>query len=191
MKPDSRSALEPFLRRIRSKALAFASLRLRDEDTALDMVQETMIGFVKVAQDYETDAWTNLFYKILLRRITDWQRKVAWRKRLCHILPFSQLGDADDDDEETDETFTHAGNATPDTAESAYDADILSGQFERALQSLPPRQQEAYLLRQWQAMSVKETADIMGCSEGSVKTHLSRAMQTLKTQLGEWLDESA
>ncbi|WP_287600048.1 sigma-70 family RNA polymerase sigma factor [Thiothrix sp.] len=187
MKPDTRSALEPFLRRIRPQALAFASLRLRDEDTALDMVQETMIGFVKVAANYETDAWKNLFYKILLRRISDWQRKVAWRNRLYHILPFSQLSDADDD--ETEETFTHAGNATPDTAESAYDAGILSGHFERVLQSLPPRQQEAYLLRQWQAMSVKETASIMGCSEGSVKTHLSRAMQTLKEQLGEWLDE--
>ena len=188
MKPDTRSALEPFLRRIRSPALAFASLRLRDEDTALDMVQETMIGFVKVAPNYEAEAWKNLFYKILLRRITDWQRKTAWRNRLYHILPFSQLGNADDD-AEIEEIVTHADNATLDTAASAYDAGMLSGQFERVLQSLPPRQQEAYLLRQWQAMSVKATADIMGCSEGSVKTHLSRAMQTLKEQLGEWLDE--
>jgi len=88
LKPDTRSALEPFLRRIRSPALAFASLRLRDEDTALDMVQETMIGFVKVAPNYEAEAWKNLFYKILLRRITDWQRKVAWRKRIPHPAVF-------------------------------------------------------------------------------------------------------
>jgi RNA polymerase sigma-70 factor (ECF subfamily) len=188
LKPDSQPELEPFLRRIRSPALAFAVVRLRDEDTALDMVQDTMIGFIKVAANYEVAAWKNLFYKILLRRITDWQRKVAWRNRLCYILPFSQLGNADDDDEE-DNMAIHAGNATPDTAESAYHAGILSGHFERVLQSLPARQQEAYLLRQWQGMNVKETADIMGCSQGSVKTHLSRAMQTLREQLGEWLDE--
>lgn len=186
MEQDSGAGMEPFLRRIRSQALAFAVVRLRDEDAALDMVQDTMIGFVKAAQGYGEEAWTNLFYKILLRRITDWQRKAAWRNRLCHILPFSQLGDADD---EEDDFFINTGNAIPDTAASAYDAGILSRCFERVLHSLPPRQQEAYLLRQWQAMSVKETADIMGCSEGSVKTHLSRAMQTLRVQLGEWLDE--
>ncbi|MBU0656976.1 MAG: sigma-70 family RNA polymerase sigma factor [Gammaproteobacteria bacterium] len=188
MKPDSQPELEPFLRRIRSPALAFAVVRLRDEDTALDMVQETMIGFVKVASGYGEEAWTNLFYKILLRRITDWQRKVAWRTRLCCILPFSQLGNADDDDGE-DNITAHAGNTIQDMAESAYDAGILFGHFERVLQSLPARQQEAYLLRQWQGMDVKATADIMGCSQGSVKTHLSRAMQTLREQLGEWLDE--
>lgn len=108
---------------------------------------------------------------------------VKWHgASVYHILPFSQLGDADDD--ETEEAVTHAGNATPDTAASAYDAGILSGHFERVLQSLPARQQEAYLLRQWQGMNVKETADIMGCSQGSVKTHLSRAMQDLKGATG-------
>lgn len=188
MKPDSPPELEPFLRRIRSPALAFAVVRLRDEDTALDMVQDTMIGFVKAAHGYGEEAWTNLFYKILQRRITDWQRKRAWRNRLCHILSFSQLGNADDDDDEEDKMAAHAGDTTQDTAESAYHAGILSGHFERVLQSLPARQQEAYLLRQWQGMSVQETADIMGCSQGSVKTHLSRAMQALKAQLGEWLD---
>lgn len=187
LEQDDRQALEQFLKQIRSQALAFTVVRLRDEDMALDIVQDTMIGFVKAAPGYAEEAWTNLFYKILLRRITDWQRKVAWRARLCHILPFSQLGDTDDDDD-GNSLDSHAGAATPDTAESAYHATILSGHFERVLQSLPARQQEAYLLRQWQGMNVKETADIMGCSQGSVKTHLSRAMQTLRAELGEWLD---
>ena len=177
--------LEQFLGETRSKMLAFAVFRIRDEETALDLLQEAMIGFINSAHRYEKAAWTNLFYKILTRRITDWQRKQAWRQKLRHIMPFSQL------DVEQNERVDAAGIAEPslnNPVESQQISDELAQQFEQLLQTLPPRQQEAYLLRQWQGMSIRETASIMQCTEGSVKTHFFRAMQTLKAQLGGWVD---
>ena len=141
---------------------------------------------VKSAANYEEEAWTNLFYKILTRRITDWQRKQTWRRKLRHILPFSHLGEADD---EWDNDYTDVDNTASNPVQSQLGADELANRFEAVLQLLPPRQQEAYLLRQWQGLSIKETAVIMQCSEGSVKTHFFRAMQSLREQLGEWIDE--
>ena len=187
MKPNIDRELERFLGQIRSKTLAFATFRLKNEDTALDILQETMMGFVKSAHRYEEEAWTNLFYKILTRRITDWQRKQTWRRKLRHIMPFSQLGESE---EEYDNFYTDADNTASNSTHSQLSADELSSQFEAALQLLPPRQQEAYLLRQWQGLSIKETAAIMQCGEGSVKTHFSRAMHSLKDQLGGWINET-
>jgi RNA polymerase sigma-70 factor (ECF subfamily) len=187
LKQDIERKTERFLYEIRSKTLAFAIFRLKDEEAALDILQETMMGFVKSAPRYEEEAWTNLFYKILTRRITDWQRKITWRRKLRNILPMSRLGEAEDG---RDNLYTDEYNTASNPTESEFAATKLGEQFETVLQALPARQQEAYLLRQWQGFSVKETAIIMQCSEGSVKTHLFRAMKTLKEQLGGWINET-
>jgi len=179
--------LDRFLHEIRSRTLAFAIFRLKDEEVALDVLQETMMGFVKSAHRYEEEAWNNLFYKILTRRITDWQRKQTWRRKLRHILPFSHLAEAEED---SDNLYTDPDNTQSDIVHSQAGANELAKQFESVLNSLPARQQEAYLLRQWQGLSIQETADIMQCSVGNVKTHHFRAMKSLKAQLGEWIDES-
>jgi RNA polymerase sigma-70 factor (ECF subfamily) len=184
--------LEQFLLKIRSKAFAFTVFRIRDEDHALDILQDTMMGFVKVVAQYEKKIWINLFYKILKRRISDFQRKQYWRNRLQQIIPFSQLKvsrQSHSEAENWDNLHTDPDNTHANPVESQYAVEHLYHDFEQALQTLSNRQQEAYLLRQWQGMSVKDTADIMGCSTGSVKTHLHRAMQSLKTQLGEWINE--
>ena len=189
MKQNIESELERFLVRIRSKTLAFAVFRIRDEEAALDILQETMMGFVKSAHNYDEEAWTNLFYKILTRRITDWQRKVIWRRKLRHFIPFSQLTESEGTESELDNFLTHDDNTQSNPVHSQLGADELSDQFQAALKLLPSRQQEAYLLRQWQGLSIKETAKIMQCTEGSVKTHFFRAMAFLKEELGEWIDE--
>lgn len=176
--------LSRFLQNVRSAALAFTCFRVRDEEVALDLLQEAMIGFTTSAKKYDEEIWKNIFYKILGRRITDWQRKQIWRNRIVHIIPFSGLSS---ESEESDPIEFLTDN--DEEPEQNYNAEQLSQHFEAALAKLPPRQQEAYLLRQWQTFSVKDTAVIMKCSEGSVKTHLSRAMQTLREQLGEWIDE--
>ena len=181
--------LERFLIQNRAKTLAFATYRVKDEGHALDLLQDAMIGFVKVAKSYDEEAWLNLLYKILKRRITDFQRKQSGRSRLRQILSFSQLKSIDDKELSDDDLHTDDHNTASNPVESHYSVGDLADDFERALQTLPDRQQEAYLLRQWQGMSVKETAEIMGCSEGSVKTHLSRAMQSLKANLEEWIDD--
>ena len=177
--------LSLFLRKIRNTALKFTVIRLRDEESALDVLQEAMIGFANSASGYEAEAWKNLFYKILLRRITDYQRKQGWRNRIVRIMNFSQLAQPEGEDEAA--TIIEATD-NEDSA-SGYKVDELASAFEQALEQLPARQQEAYLLRQWQDLSVAETAAAMSCSEGSVKTHLSRAFQALRKELGDWIDE--
>ena len=177
--------MEIFLIKIRVKALAFAVFRVKNEDIALDIVQDTMIGFVKSAKKYDDSAWKNLFYKILTRRVTDWQRKTIWRNKLRHFLSVSQLND------EEQEQYAQTAELSLDdnSVESHASSEELYKKFELALQGLPARQQEAYLLRQWQGNSTEQTAQIMQCSQGSVKTHFSRAMQQLRKQLGEWINE--
>ncbi len=184
MSPDWHAKLDLFLRGVRTPALKMTVLRVRDEELALDLLQEAMIGFVAAARRFEEDAWQRLFYRILLRRITDWQRKRGWRERIARILPFSALGEGDDGGEARDPEGEPAASA-----QDCHAADALAEALEQALQRLPARQQEAWLLRQWQGLSVQEAAAAMGCSEGSVKTHLSRAMRALREQLGDWIDE--
>jgi len=181
--------LEQFLLKNRAKTLTFTVFRVGDEDHALDILQDTMLGFANVAHQYDEMIWLNLFYKILKRRITDFQRKQAWRNRLQQIIPFSALKSTDKADTTWDNLHTDYDNTHSNSVESQHAVEHLSDDFEQALHALPRRQQEAYLLRQWQGMSVKETADIMGCSCGSVKTHVFRAMQALKKQLKEWINE--
>ncbi len=181
--------IERFLTAIRSKALAFATFRLGDEEAALDMVQETMMGFARTADDYEQAAWTNLFYKILTRRVTDWQRKQQWRRKLAQILPFSQFDGQGDHEGENYEARLIDGESD-DPAHDEMLTGELAATFESVLERMPARQQEAYLLRHWQGLSTRDTAAIMRCSEGSVKTHLSRAMRTLRDELGDWLNEA-
>jgi len=181
-KHDS-TALTLFLREIRNGALKFAQIRVSSEEAALDILQDSMIGFVQAVDKYEKEAWKNLFYKILKRRITDWLRKRTWRNKLAPMLSFSQI--TPEQEERPPEPEFLGANDT----DLNLDAERLLTQFETALSNLPARQQETYLLRQWQGMSVNETADIMKCSTGTVKTHLSRAMQSLKEQLGEWIND--
>ncbi len=181
MSPDWHARLDGFLRDIRSPALKMTVLRVRDEELALDLLQEAMIGFVAAARRYEEDAWPGLFYRILLRRITDWQRKRGWRERIARILPFSALAGAEGDGADPE-------GPPADSAQDCHAADELAQALERALAELPARQQEAWLLRQWQGLSVREAAAAMGCSEGSVKTHLSRALGALRERLGDWID---
>jgi len=183
---DDPKKLACFLTKYRAKMLTFSVFSLKDEEHALDVLQEAMLGFVKVASKYDEGAWLNLCYKILKRRIIDFQRKQQWRNRLRQIIPFSQLNSESCDHknsvrmDETQRVFN--------SVESQHQADCLANEFEQSFKILPKRQQEAYLLRQWQGMSTRETAEIMGCSTSSVKTHLSRAMQSLKISLGEWIE---
>ncbi|MDQ7015739.1 MAG: sigma-70 family RNA polymerase sigma factor [Gammaproteobacteria bacterium] len=176
-------ALNAFLTDIRIPALKYAQLRLQQEETALDLLQEAMIDFVSAKKKDSSDEWRGLFYKILNRRIADWHRKQYRRHKLLQIISFGQLGQTDEESQ-PEIADHHCG-------EMEYRAEELEHQFQQALQTLPARQQEAYLLRQWNGFSVKQTAAAMECSEGSVKTHLSRAMSALREALGEWINEES
>jgi RNA polymerase sigma-70 factor, ECF subfamily len=170
-------ALDGFLRGVERRALKMAEYGGAVHDDALDIVQDAMIGFVQRYADKPTADWAPLFYRCLSSRITDWQRRATvrgrWFKRLLPSL-------FDDDSSDPLEALPDAGPIDP--------ALLLSGQefsasLEAALKKLPQRQREVFLLRVWEGLDVEQTAAALGIGEGSIKTHLFRALKNLRAAL--------
>ncbi len=174
---DSQS-IEQFLSGIERRALRTAQFATRNTDEALDLVQDAMIGLVRNYSGRPAHEWTPLFYRILQSRIRDWQRRSAVRNRLRAWLPL----DSQVDGEEHDPLQNIADPAAKTPVEIMALKNTTQA-VEKALQSLPTRQREAFLLRVWEGLDVTQTAYAMGCSEGSVKTHYSRAVHSLRELL--------
>ncbi|MEY2897203.1 MAG: hypothetical protein RL669_1472 [Pseudomonadota bacterium] len=179
---STRPELERFLADVERRAFKQAAYAVRNEDAALDIVQEAMI---KLAENYAqrpATEWPLLFTRILQNAIHDHFRRS--KVRSTWITLFSALTPGEDEDADPLETL--AALAGTDGAESAADkverAQVLAA-IEEELTQLPARQREAFLLRYWEELDVAETAAAMGCSEGSVKTHCSRATHTLARAL--------
>lgn len=170
--------LNRFLAGIERRALRIAEIAIRDRDEALDLVQEAMIKLVNNYADRAEAEWIPLFYRILQNGIRDWHRRAKVRNRVM-----SWFGRGSDDDE-----YDPVAEA-PDLAGRTPDEQLQSNeamqQLERALQDLPGRQREAFMLRTFEGLDVAATAIAMGCSDGSVKTHYSRAVHTLRENLGD------
>ncbi len=169
--------MEAFLRDVEKRAYRITVASIRDADEALDIVQEAMINLVRKYSDRSAEEWRPLFYRILKNKIRDWQRRGIVRGRVMSFFG-GQEG------ETYDPVAQAAGPraANPDDAVARSDAmDAL----EEALADLPRRQREAFMLRNFEGLSVAETATAMGCSDGSVKTHYSRAVHRLRDLLGE------
>jgi len=147
-----------------------------DREEALDLVQETML---KLAEKYrhkpETD-WKPLFYRILQSRIRDWYRRQAVRNRVL-------LRPADSPDTDKIQLTKEQATINP---ESNLESERFAPALEAALMALPLRQRQAFLLRIWEGFDVRQCAVAMGCREGSVKTHLFRALQSLRIALAEF-----
>lgn len=173
-----KARLNRFFADIEKRALRIAEISIRDRDEALDLVQDAMI---KLARNYAArpaDEWTPLFYRILQNRIRDWQRRQTVRNR---VMVFFGGGTADDDYDPVAAAPDPAGRA-PDEELQTYEA---MESLEYAIAGLPGRQREAFTLRTFEGLNVAGTAAAMGCSEGSVKTHYSRAVHSLRETLGE------
>jgi RNA polymerase sigma-70 factor (ECF subfamily) len=175
----TRRALDQFLTSVEQRAFKIAQLGLRNEDDALDAVQDAMM---KLVQSYATrpeDEWRPLFYRILANRIRDMQRRRTVRGRIMAWLPVR--------DDEEDEAYDPVAQApSPEvTPARRLEIDEAIGVLETAVADLPPRQQQAFLLRNFEGLDVSATASAMGCSEGSVKTHYFRALENLRARLGE------
>ncbi len=181
-----RQRVDRFLRSVERKALVMTQLRTSDPEAALDIVQDVMLAFVRRYQNKPEEQWPPLFYTALRNRITDWYRRRASRGRWLGALTSRFGGDTDSPQEDLIQQAPAAANADP--AHRLAD-DQFGTALNGALQSLPERQREAFLLRSWQGFSTAETAAAMGCSEGSVKTHLSRATKALREQLGAYNDD--
>ena len=172
-------ALDQFLTSVEKRAFKIAQLGLRNDDDALDAVQDAMMKLVQSYSARPVEEWRPLFYRILANGIRDMQRRRTVRGRIMAWLP---LRDTEDDDEY--DPIAQAPSNDPCPAKR-LELDEAIGVLETAVQELPPRQQQAILLRNFEGLDVNETATAMGCSEGSVKTHYFRALEFLRARLGE------
>jgi RNA polymerase sigma-70 factor (ECF subfamily) len=172
-------ALNQFLAGVELKAFKIAQAALRHEDDALDAVQDAMLQLARAYSDRPPEEWKPLFYRILENRIRDMQRRRTVRGRVMAWLP--ARSDEDDDDYDP---VAQAPSPEPQPVRR-LEIDEAVGALEQALQQLPNRQRQAFLLRALEGLDVAATAQAMGCSEGSVKTHYFRAVQALRAQLGE------
>jgi RNA polymerase sigma-70 factor (ECF subfamily) len=164
-----------FLADVEKRAFRMAQAAVRDLDDALDIVQDAMFTLVRKYSHKPADEWRPLFYRILQNRITDAHRRNVFKRRFF-------------DEQETHDLIENA----PDRATAAPDfraqLDAATGELRTAVAELPRRQQQVFLLRAMEGLSVAETAHAMRCSEGSVKTHYSRALGKLRQKLEDhWL----
>lgn len=171
--------LNQFLAEVERRALRIAEIAVRDRDEAMDLVQDAMIKLVRNYSDRDSDEWAPLFYRILQNRVRDHHRRQAVRNRV--MVWFGKGKDPDSDYDPVAAAPDPMGR-TPD--EDLQNAEAMQG-LELAVHELPPRQREAFMLRTFEGLDVAGTASAMGCSQGSVKTHYSRAVHTLREQLGE------
>jgi RNA polymerase sigma-70 factor (ECF subfamily) len=171
--------LNRFLAEVERRALRIAEIGVRDRDDALDLVQDAMIKLARNYSDRSSDEWTPLFYRILQNGVRDWHRRQAVRNR---VMVWFGRGKRDDED------FDIVA-AAPDPIGRAPDEELQNSEamdsLESAVRELPRRQREAFLLRTFECLDVAGTAVAMGCSEGSVKTHYSRAIHSLRDTLRE------
>ena len=178
---SSSRALNQFLAGVELKAFKIAQAALRHEDDALDAVQDAMLQLARAYADRPEEEWKPLFYRILENRIRDMQRRRTVRGRVISWLPFR----GNDDDEDEQDPIAQAPSNDPQPARKLEIAETMEA-LEKALGTLPRRQQQVFMLRTLEGLDVAETATAMGCSEGSVKTHYFRALQSLRAQLGEF-----
>ncbi len=170
--------LDAFLRGVERRAWRVAELATRQREDAVDLVQEAMLGFVSRYGERPPEEWTPLFWRVLDSRIHDWHRRHVVRSRWTGWL--SRL--AGDDEDETDPLLNVADAREPGPLARLADREAGAA-LNAALRALPLRQRQAFLLRMWEGLDVAQTALAMRCSEGSVKTHLSRALARLREQL--------
>lgn len=171
--------LELFFSGVERRALRIAEIAVRDRDEAMDIVQDAMIKLARKYSLHPVDEWPPLFYRILQNGVRDWHRRQSVRNRV--MIMFGRAKIDDDSYDPVGEAADPAGR-TPD---ELLENDEAMGDLEIAIGRLPTRQREAFMLRTFEGLDVAATALAMDCSQGSVKTHYSRAVHSLRETLGE------
>ena len=174
-------SLESFLASVERKAFRIAQIALRHEQDALDAVQDAMLRLVRNYANRPPAEWKPLFYRILENCVRDTQRRRTVRARVISWLPWL----ANEEEADAPDPLEQAADPAPTPAVQAQTDETMQA-LEVALAALPARQRQAFLLRSLEGLDVAATARAMGCSEGSVKTHYFRALQALRTALGEF-----
>ncbi|MCK7592478.1 RNA polymerase sigma factor [Pseudomarimonas salicorniae] len=174
------AALDAFLRGVERRALRHVELAGCSREDALDILQEAMLAFVRRYRAKPAEEWPLLFWRVLESKQID-----AGRRRSVIGRWFGWLGLGEDLDG-ADPMARIADPAEPGPVQRLGDREATAA-LEKALRALPGRQRQAFLLRVWEGLDVADTARAMGVSEGSVKTHLFRALQTLRGRLEDHL----
>jgi RNA polymerase sigma-70 factor (ECF subfamily) len=180
----SRGELSAFLAGVERRAFKQAVFAVRDEEAALDIVQDAMMRLSERYGDRVPEELPPLFQRILQNAIRDWFRRQKVRSTWTTLLSAIAPGRGEEDDQDPLDSLSAAGDANreespPEQLERSQVIEII----EQELTRLPPRQREAFVMRYWEELDVAETAKAMGCSEGSVKTHCSRATHALAIAL--------
>lgn len=157
---------------------------MRDEQAALDLVQDAMLRLAEKYGDRPADELPMLFHRIMQNAIRDWYRRQKVRALWTTLLSSLSPGRADDEEQDPLEAYqaTEGSEVEAPPGARLEQAQVLEI-IEQELAKLPARQREAFLMRYWEELDVAQTARIMGCSEGSVKTHCSRAAHALAAAL--------
>ena len=175
--------LSDFLKSVEKRAFKRSVYHVRDDEAALDIVQDSMMKLAEHYGDKPLAELPMLFQRILSNCTLDWFRRQKTRNALFSNMSDFESG-SDDGEFDLLETFTFAdGSQQAESAEDTTRRAQTLREIEAHIQELPARQREAFLMRYWEEMDVAETAAAMGCSEGSVKTHCSRAVQALSKAL--------
>ncbi len=176
--------ISAFLAAVERRAFKQAMFAVRDEHSALDIVQDAMLKLTEKYSAKPAAELPMLFQRILQNTIHDHFRRQKVRSTWTTLL--SALGKGDEKDDAFDPLETlpakSDSNLNADPAQQFEQRQVMT-MIEHALERLPARQREAFLLRYWEELDVSETAAAMGCSEGSVKTHCSRAVHALAVML--------
>jgi RNA polymerase sigma-70 factor (ECF subfamily) len=175
----SRKELSDFLASVERRAFKQCVYAVQDDEAALDIVQDSMMKLAEKYSDRPVAEIPLLFQRILQNGIRDHFRRSKVRSTWTTLLSNLGLG-GEDEDADPLETLDvdEAGNVPASPADRLEQAQVMAA-IEEAVRALPDRQREAFMLRYWEELDVSETAKVMGCSEGSVKTHCSRATHAL------------
>lgn len=175
---ESKQALDRFLAGVERRAFLMARMATGNADEALDIVQDSMLQLVRHYGGRAEREWPPLFHRILQRRIYDWYRRNRVRNRWRYWFKQEDESDGDPLERQPDP-------AAVDPSDAAANERTLAA-LAAAVTALPLRQRQAFLLRAWEGLDTAQTADAMGCSEGSVKTHYSRAVHVLRERLKDY-----
>jgi len=175
--------LSDFLKGIEKRAFKRTLYSVRDEDAALDIVQDTMIRLAEKYADRPAAELPLLFQRILSNATMDWFRRQKVRRAVVQNLSEFEGSDEDGDFDLLETLETLEGSLGAESAADSFGREQILRIIDSEVGRLPDRQREAFLLRYWEELDVAETAAVMGCSEGSVKTHCSRAVHALAKSL--------
>jgi RNA polymerase sigma-70 factor (ECF subfamily) len=171
--------LSNFLQEVERRAYKQALYAVRDRHVSLDIVQDAMLKLTNHYADRPPAELPLLFQRILQNTIRDFYRRQKVRSLWTTLFSTLRPRDADEDYDPLEHMESDGPGGRGDSPADRFERTQTAGLIEKGLEKLPPRQRQAFLLRYWEELDVAETAAAMGCSEGSVKTHCSRATHAL------------